>query len=328
MPHAKKPEYDIITIGEAGLDTFVKLHDASLLCNVKKDTCLLCLSYADKIPVEEMRELLGHNACNVAVGSARLGLSPALYTMIGDDESGKKILQKLKEARVSTEYVKVAKKHQSSSSVVLNYKTERTILIYHAQKHFVLPPLAPAAWVYLTSLGKGFEPIHRSLLKQLGSNGWRLAFNPGDQQLRAGADKLRSILRATSLLIVNKEEAGILLARPIRDIKQGLSELRDLGPEIVIITDASRGSYGFDGHRYLAAKPLPSRVLEMTGAGDSFSTGLIAGIIKGKKLDEALLWGAANAASVIEQTGPQAGLLTRSKLLARTKGAEKYVKAL
>ncbi|MBI4268531.1 carbohydrate kinase family protein [Candidatus Uhrbacteria bacterium] len=323
-----KRTYDVITIGEAGLDTFVKLHDASLLCNVKKDTCLLCMSYADKIPVEAFHQSLGHNACNVAVGSSRLGLRAALYTMIGDDDIGRKILEKLKEEHVSTEFVRVSKRHQSSSSVVLNYKTERTILVYHAQRNFVLPPLAPAAWVYLTSLGKGFERIHVSLLRQLPKNGWKLAFNPGDQQLAGGVKRLEPILRACSLLIINKEEAAMLLGKPVRDMKQALQGLRNFGPEIVIVTDGPNGSYGTDGHRAWVAWPHPSHVVERTGAGDSFSTGVLSALIAGKKLDGALAWGSANSASVIEKVGPQQGLLTRPKLLTRLKKAKKAVKQL
>ncbi|MDO8489987.1 MAG: carbohydrate kinase family protein [bacterium] len=320
--------YDLISIGEAGMDTFLKLHDVSLLCSVKKDACLLCLNYADKIPVEEFHESLGHNACNVAVGSARLGLRSALYTTVGDDDTAEKIITQLKKEGVSTEYIRKQKGSRSSTSVVLNYKTERTILIYHVPRHFRLPSLAPAKWVYLTSLGKGFQVIHKELLQKIKKNGWKLAFNPGDQQLRAGVRALEPVLRACQLLIVNKEEVAMLLEKPVRDFKEALHELRELGPEIVIITDGSHGSYGFDGHQAYFAKPLPSHVIEMTGAGDSFSTGVLSALSAGKKLDVALLWGAANAASVIEKIGPQSGLLTRSKLLARLKQAKAKIRII
>lgn len=320
--------YDVISIGEAGIDTFLKIHDASLVCSVNKDNCLLCFNYADKIPVEALHESLGHNACNLAVGSARLGLKSALYATIGGDGLGEKIQKKLKQERVSTEYIHVQKNSVSSSSVVLNYQTERTILIYHAQRKFVLPKLAPATWLYLTSLGKGFGKIHQELLKQMKTNGWKLAFNPGDQQLRSGTKKLRPILRACDLLVVNKEEAGILLDEPMKDMKEGLKGLRSLGPETVVVTDGSRGLYGFNGTDAYFLKPLPAKVLEGTGAGDSCSTGILAALASGKKLGDAMLWGAANAASVIEHIGPQKGLLTRPQILARIKKSKAVIHQL
>ncbi len=48
----------------------------------------------------------------------------------------------------------------------------------------------------------------------------------------------------------------------------------------------------------------------MTGAGDSFATGTLAGLFHGETLPNAMRWGAANGASVVEYIGPQAGLLT------------------
>ena len=70
----KKPVYDMISVGDATLDVFVNLIEASVLCNIQKDVCQLCLSYADKIPVESVQRVIGGNAANNAVGSSRLGL--------------------------------------------------------------------------------------------------------------------------------------------------------------------------------------------------------------------------------------------------------------
>ncbi len=120
----------------------------------------------------------------------------------------------------------------------------------------------------------------------------------------------------------------MLLGKPVRDMKQALQGLRNFGPEIVIVTDGPNGAYGTDGHRAWVAWPHPSHVVERTGAGDSFSTGVLSALIAGKKLDGALAWGSANSASVIEKVGPQQGLLTRPKLLTRLKKAKKAVKQL
>ena len=160
-------------------------------------------------------------------------------------------------------------------------------------------------------------------------NGWRLAFNPGDQQLRAGVKVLAPILRACTLLILNKEEADLLLEKSCKSsMKEALEGLRRLGPEIVVITDGPEGAYGFDGHTYLFSKPLPAHVVERTGAGDSFSTGLLSAFASGKKLREALLWGPQMPRLSLEYIGPQQGLLTRPKLLKRIKSAEKSIKQL
>ena len=50
-------------------------------------------------------------------------------------------------------------------------------------------------------------------------------------------------------------------------------------------------------------------VVERTGAGDAFGSGVLAALIHGKTLEEALLWGTSNSSSVIGYTGSQKGLL-------------------
>lgn len=318
----KKYKYDIISIGDASLDTFTRIDNASLLCSLNKEQCWFCLNYAEKIPIAELKFTLGGNACNNAVGSSRMGMKAAFYSIIGDDDSGRRILEQIKKEKVSPEYVVVQKGKPTNYSVVLTFKTERTILVYHYPRNYSLPKLAPSAWLYLTSMGKGFEKIHRSLLSQLKFNGTKLAFNPGTHQLLAGKKALESVLKACSVLILNKEESLMILGQPsITPMKEIMKHLHALGPDIVVVTDGSNGAYGFDGHRCYFMKVMPSKVVQRTGAGDSFSTGVVAALFHNRSLPEALQWGAANAASVIEHIGPQTGLLTKEKLIKRIKGA-------
>jgi len=54
---------------------------------------------------------------------------------------------------------------------------------------------------------------------------------------------------------------------------------------------------------------LPVDAYERTGAGDAFGSGFLSALIHGKGMDEALLWGTCNSASVIGYTGSQKGLL-------------------
>lgn len=312
--------YDIISIGDTSLDTFLKIDRASLLCSLDKETCWFCLNYAEKIPVEELHFSPGGNACNNAVGSARLGLRAALYTVLGDDDSGRRIIDHIKEEGVSDAYLQVEKNNPTNYSTVLTYKTERTILVYHDLRAYKLPPLASAKWVYFTSMGKGFEKIFRSLTRYLNSNGTKLAFNPGTYQLLAGRKTLEPILRITNVLILNKEEAiSLVAAHPMTPIQDILRQLRNAGPELVVVTDGNKGAFGFDGRNSYRMPPMPAKVVERTGAGDAFSTGLIAALAYELPLSEALMWGAANAASVIEKIGPQAGLLTKEQMMKRCK---------
>jgi sugar/nucleoside kinase (ribokinase family) len=95
-----------------------------------------------------------------------------------------------------------------------------------------------------------------------------------------------------------------------------LKALSEKGPKIVIITAGGDGSFVYDSTsgKYYKAGVLPLDAHERTGAGDSFGAGCISALVKGKSFEEALLWGTANAASVIGYTGSQKGLLKENEM--------------
>ncbi len=312
---AKKSAYDIISIGDATLDVFVSLIEANVLCNLQKDVCQLCLSYADKIPVEKVQRIIGGNAANNAVGSSRLGLKAAFYSIVGNDDTGRKIIETVHKEKVSSEYVQVDKKQESNYSVVLNYKAERTILVYHIDRAYKMPKFRPTTWFYLTSMGKNHYDFHVALLAHVKKTGAQLGFNPGTHQLKEGLEKLKPMLAATTVLFVNKEEAQRLVGQ-IADMKELITAMRRVGPRIVVITDGDKGSYAYDGEKYWKCGITDTPVVERTGAGDSFATAFIAALNHGKDIPEALHWGTMNSASVITKVGPQAGLLTKTQMQA------------
>src|SRR5689334_3971041 len=95
--------FDLISIGDARIDNFLRIEDAHINC--VKNECEICLRWGDKIPVEELHTLTAGNNNNNAIGSARLELKTAIYTNVGDDANGQKIIDHLKKEGVSTKYV-------------------------------------------------------------------------------------------------------------------------------------------------------------------------------------------------------------------------------
>lgn len=331
----KPVRLDILSVGDATVDVFLKLHDATLQCSLDRRSCLFCLRYADKIPVEELTRVpAAGNAANHAVGSARLGLDVALVTTLGRDEAGRQILSTLRQNRVDTRYVTSDRNHGTNYSTILSYRGERTILVYHEPRTYRFPQLgsptsrfairrggvpglARARWVYLTSMGRGWERIVPALLRYLRTASAHLAFNPGTHQLRSRSSVLRNLLAHTDLLLVNREEASQLLRRRGSPrVPETLRRLRERGPRTVLVTDGPRGAYALSEERAWFMPPYPARAVERTGAGDAFGAGFLAACLLGKKVPEALRWGTVNAGSVIQFVGPQAGLLTEAGMRA------------
>ena len=323
--------YDLISIGDCLVDTFIPLDDAEV--EERNGERKLLLRYGDKIPVGPSISLVAGNAANNAVGSSRLGLKTAIYTNVGDkdeEEYDQRIIAKFKHEGIDTRYVIHDKTLPSNHHIVLDFKGERTILIYHQPWKFNLPDLEKSKWVYLTSMSPSYTEsnVIEQLINYIERNSVRLVYQPGTFQIKQGVKKQTRLLSLCEVFVVNLEESKILLGHDISEkipIKKLLQGLADLGPKRVLITDGGEGSYGFDGEKFYTIGLFPAKVVEMTGSGDAYATGVLAALFHGKDLPEAMRWGAANGAAVVEEIGPQKGLLSYNKMQEKLKEHSKIV---
>lgn len=309
--------FDVISIGDSTQDIFLEMSPENAhLHTVRHAQEEICFNFAAKIPVKSKHDSVGGNSSNAAVAFGRLGFNVAFYTHVGEDAPGRRVIEALTENKVATDYVIVDKGTETNYNTVINLEGERTILVYHIQRHFSLPKLAPASWVYLSSMSKGFETILPDLAEYLDHTKAKVCFQPGTYQLHYGAERMSEILQRTEIFSVNREEAETYLhaasGTPMRIL---LDKVRELGPKIALISDGKAGAYVSDGTTYLhlgVVNDIPR--VDSTGAGDAFASGFMAARMSGKSLEEALQWGHAESSSVIQYIGPQAGLLRKSQL--------------
>lgn len=307
--------FDLVSIGDCTIDTLLQVHDAEVNCSLHHDRCVICFNYADKLPVDKIHRKVAGNAANNAVGASRLGLKTAIYTIIGDDGTGEQIKDVFKKEKVSLEYLNHDPKQETNSSVVINFKGERTILVYHATRVYNLPGHINTKWMYYTSVGPNHLKLNKQVIQLVRKRKIKLGYNPGTYQLRAGVKYMKEVLKVCEVLFVNKEEAARIVG-PQFDIRHYLMALRKLGPKIVVITDGRNGSFTFDGAKFWQMGILNTPVVERTGAGDSFATGFIAALFRKKNISTAMCWGTCNSSSVIMKYGPQDGLLTKAGMEA------------
>jgi ribokinase len=310
-----KPKLDLISVGDTQYDVFLELEEETkLLKDPESGIEYLGLISAEKIPAKSYTPVAAvGNSANVAIGASRLGLKCAFYTHLAKDAIGKEEIEVFKQEKVSTEYVVWDSKHGSNFSAVLNYKGERTIVVHHEPRDYNLPKLAPAKWLYYSSLAPGHEKLHAQIPEYVKQYRVQLGFNPGSHQLKEGLEVLSPIMQVATVFLVNKDEAQELLGNS-DDIKELLQKLKSKGPQIVVITDDGNGSYCFDGVNFYHLDIFHVPVIEMTGAGDAYSAGFVSALALGLDVKEAMRWGAMNGASVIQKIGAREGLLTRKAM--------------
>lgn len=343
--------YDFICLGETTCDVFIKPHEAQVLDSHKKLKLhlpyeeMLCFSFGDKIEVEDVSYSLGGTACNVAEGLSKLGIKTGLMSFRGNDDFGKLIQKMLEKTSLKIEKLIIDKKIHSTYSFILRYKNDRTILVYRGQfdyQKLELKKIKNTNWLYLSSLGTGYE---KEAIALAAEKNIKIAINPGKKQLQEKKKDFLLLLKLAEVVIINKEEAEILLSSrfPLQ-IKELYYRLADFGMKNCIITDGANGAYARDLEKNIWHIPaMRTEVLETTGAGDAFASGFLTrllhcqGTLRPARNDnkyeyttndikEALQWGIISSTKVIEKVGAQTGLLTKAELEKLIKKAPKVQK--
>ncbi len=331
---------DFLSIGDTVVDAFIKLKQAEILGIPDTPSYEIALPFGEKVRYEDVFVIPAvGNAANAAVSAARLGLSTALVTNLGDDRDGEDCMATLKKNNVSTEFVKINEGFKTNYHYVLWYGPERTILIKHQDYKYTFPDIGDPKWIYFSSINEtAFPFMHNAIADYLDKHpDVKFAFQPGKFEIKLGKEKLERLYKKSNLFFCNVEEAEKILEvasigdrhqNPADLVKELLSKMRELGPEIVVITDGPKGAYAYDGKEYLFMPiyPDPKPPYSRTGAGDAFSSTTTSALALGKSLSEALAWAGINSMAVVQQVGANVGLLSREKLEEYLKNAPESYK--
>lgn len=313
---------DFVGVGDAVTDTFIELIHAWIETDNPEEKQELCMKFGDKLPYSDEVTVKGTgNALNATNAANKLGLKTGIITDLGDDETGKQVIEAFNEKGIDTTNVTVHPGVKTNHNYILRYKAERTILVQHFEYDYKFPKFETGKgprWIYLSSLSKNSIPHHHTIATFLREHPeTKLAFQPGTFQIKLGAKELADMYAVSEIFFCNKDEAQKILETDETNLKVLLQKMRELGPKIVVITDGPDGAFVYDGLEFWHGPmyPDPAPPVDRTGAGDSFSATFTVALAKGKSIREALMWGPINSMSVVQHIGAQAGHLTESELL-------------
>ncbi|MEK6823196.1 MAG: carbohydrate kinase family protein, partial [Nanoarchaeota archaeon] len=162
-------------------------------------------------------------------------------------------------------------------------------------------------------LGSSFKTLVR-VVRRAKAAGIRYAFNPSMYLARQGIAKLKTLIDDCDLLVLNKEEAAVLLGTSSMDVRGMLKRLQQHA-KLVVITDGAAGAFATNGIDMFTAVTRNVKVVETTGAGDAFASGVVAGLIERNDLAWGLKCGLAQSESVIKYVGAKNKLLSCPALI-------------
>lgn len=324
--------YDVITIGSTTYDFFCR---AKLPVIDWPKTAVgsgLVLPLGEKIGVEETYAGPGGNAFNAARTFNRQGYKTAAVAKIGQDVLGEEIVRVLEKEKIDSRFIKKDSGLPTAYSMIFRHKGERAIVAYPGASHNLavkdidLEKLK-SRWWYISLSGESYKILPR-LLMFAAKNKILVALNPTGYHLKNGLKELRLAIKRVNLLLVNETEAGLIAGIPFSQEKKLFKKIEMMAPGIVAVTGGKKGAMVSDGRFVYQAGVFPSKVIDRTGAGDAFGSGLVAGLLRKnerceknqcqpEKIEYALRLASANAASVISQLGAGEGILSQHEFKTR-----------
>lgn len=299
--------YDLISIGNIAIDFYFQGESLTF----KDDRFRLAIG--GKYFVNRFSESLGGGGANVAIGIAHHGLNTAVYGKIGNNVFQKIILDKFKEAKVSTDLIEVVKEYLNISTILLSLSGERSIINYETphQKLIAsdsdLNKLLKTQIIYLGNLPDVSFTEREKLMRFFNKHKIITVVNLGVKDCRRPKKQIVNFLKSVNILVINGHEFAEITKKIYEKIdftKDFLGDNVFLRDKLVVVTDGEKGSHGFFNNNYYHQEAIQvKRIIDTTGCGDGYTAGFIAEYLKSKDVMKAMYAGATYAAKILSKIG-------------------------
>jgi sulfofructose kinase len=260
------------------------------------------IAFVDKYPsadervlAEEILRAGGGPAAVAAVALSRLGVKSAIVGTIGDDADGKEVLRIFEKEGVDTSGISIGTTSTAGSVIVAS--KEHSARAISTRQPVTQAPINPAAkrliadaeWLHVDHVGiKRLDEAEVSRGK-----GPKISFDAG-----YGVESFDPIV--VDLFVPTDRQMA--LRYPGVDLSVALENDAMKAGNTVVATQGSAGSAGFSPETGLVTAPgFKVDVASTLGAGDVFHGALVAQLIQGHQLQEAMR--RANAVAALSCRG-------------------------
>jgi ribokinase len=253
----------------------------------------------------------GGSAANTAIALARMGLDVCLIARVGSDPLAPKALDNLREAGVAPSGLQRDPAVATGLMyIIVTPDGERTILGHRGANVFTDPnqireqDIQDAKLFHLSGYALLADPQRSAALLSLEMacrHGLTVTLDPGMSISQKVLDGARALLPRVDIVMPNLTEAQRLTGQT--QPKECAQALLEAGAEVVALKLGGDGCLIGDGKglRYVPGFAVETR--DTTGAGDTFSAGVIAGFLGGLDWCSAAILGNAMGAVAAAHVG-------------------------
>lgn len=261
----------------------------------------------------EVRRMPGGSAANVACALGQLDVQTAFAGEVGDDDAGKTLLEAFHEARVATDYVRVAEGAASGGAVVVvNEAGERLMYSLLGNVLASSPEAIPdAAFEGLDALyiAEAFEDVAHTCARRARTAGATVYFAPGGMFCARGYDGLPGFLDEADALFLSRTELDML--RGGENGENIIARLLERVSAIYLTLGKEGAACYARGERPVTQPALAVEAVDTTGAGDAFAAGVVAARLLGYSTMRTLAFANAAAAIKVRQPGARASFTSQ-----------------
>ena len=314
------PENGLITgMGAALVDLFVAVSEEELTALGSPKASMSLIDAAQSSALQEKLTVDTHqpggSIANSIAGMAALGMATGFIGKIGDDDLGRIFADAFAKGHVRFPVTPMSGVPTGHCLVLVTPDAERTMhtvlgaSVTTAVHDLDAPLLADTGLLF----GEGYlwdSPSARAAFlaaaEKVRGRGGKVAFSLADGLCVARHhEAFMALLGDIDIVLANEAEIKALLGT---DDPDDIAEKIDAYDVMAAVTFGADGAHLFDkqARAHVPAQKLTAdEIVDLTGAGDQFAAGFLAGLHQGMSLEAAATMGIDAASAVIRHIGPR-----------------------
>lgn len=259
---------------------------------------------------------------NTAVGAAKLGVSAAWFSRLGEDEFGHYVCNQTRSEGVDCSHVIFDREHPTGVMFKETGRGETKVFYYRknsAASYLCPKDLSPVlfegAKIFHISgitpvLSESCYQTVQTAIRMAHDSGVKVSFDPNIRRKLWGTKDYSSCLREIALqseiLLLGDEEAEALFGtQKPEEVMKLLFQSEFL--QYAAVKCGSRGAWVADRNESFFIPPYPCHPVDPIGAGDGFNAGFLAGLLQGRGVKSAGQMGGICGALATEVKGDVEG---------------------
>ena len=275
----------------------------------------------EKITVQPLPAESGGMVANAACVSAALGCQTHFLAMLKDSEITEKLLTDMRKGGIETKWVIYDNDLPEAKTIIILAEGEHTVFIPTLGidkieiANTTLDFIKTCDYFFTTMVEFGplvcEEKTSYEVLCEIQKAGCRTVF---DMDVNGFAPRELKFLQAIDILFIN--EKGFEQMKGDKSQQERVEDLFSYGLEILIITKGDKGCFVYQGENMWQIPGIPTEVVDVTGAGDTFAGAFMYAYHKWQDPKKAAVFSVGAATRCVSTLGARSGTAREEEVLS------------